>query len=69
MLCLYSVLSSLWVRIAVSYVDMIGCVHFRKYLDAQMQVLDKFNKKHKDEDERRGLHGPDGGSSGGTCGV
>ena len=70
MLCLYSVLSSLWVRIAVSYVDMIGCVRFSKYLDANMQMLDKFDKKHKkDERERRGPPGPEGGSSGGTCGV
>ena len=54
----------------MSYVDMIGCVHFSKYLEDNQQTLDKFDKEHKkDGTERRGPPGPDGGSSGGACGI
>ena len=52
----------------MSYVDMIGCVHFSKFLDANQETLDKYDKKDEDEDAEEKKR-PNGGSSGGACDI
>ena len=48
----------------------IGCVHFSKFIDANQEILDKYDKKHKDEDEdAEKKRRPNGGSSGGACDI